>query len=98
MICSGNLDSLAVLAALWHMLSVRIHDYGFNSDGGATRRPCLGLKKSSSSSGKPEDLLVYVEWLRQQAEEFQRNLEEELRLTSAQLLEERVRQAKRRGP
>ena len=57
-----------------------------------------GPKKSSSSSGKTEDLLVYVERLRQQAEEFQRNVEEELRLTRAQLLEERVRQGKRRGP
>ena len=57
-----------------------------------------GPKKSSSSSGKTEDLLVYVERLRQQAEEFQRNVEEELRLTCAQLLEERLRQGKRRGP
>ena len=57
-----------------------------------------GPKKSSSSSGKTEDLLVYVERLRQQAEEFQRTVEEEIRLTRAQLLEEVVRQAKRRGP
>jgi hypothetical protein len=55
-------------------------------------------KKSSPSSGKTEDLLVYVERLRQEAEEFQRTLEEEIRLTRAQLFEERVRQAKRRRP
>ena len=40
---------------------------------------------------------MYVERLRQQAEEFQRTVQEDLRLTSAQLFEERVRQAKRRG-
>ena len=34
-------------------------------------------KKSLRSRGKPEDLIVYVEWLRQQAEEFQRAVEEE---------------------
>jgi hypothetical protein len=49
-------------------------------------------KKSSSSSGKPEDVLVYVERVRQQAEEFQRALEEE---ASALIEELRVRQAKR---
>jgi hypothetical protein len=32
-------------------------------------------KKSSPSSGQPENVLVYVEWLRQQAEEFQRTVE-----------------------
>jgi hypothetical protein len=40
---------------------------------------------------------VYVERLRQQAEEFLRTVQEDLRLTRAQLFEERVRQAKRRG-
>jgi hypothetical protein len=54
-------------------------------------------KKSSPSSDKPEDVLVYVERLRQQAEEFLRTVQEDLRLTRAQLVEERVRQAKRRG-
>jgi hypothetical protein len=54
-------------------------------------------KKSSPSSDKPEDVLVYVERLRQQAEEFLRTVQEDLRLTRAQLFEERVRQAKRRG-
>ena len=57
-----------------------------------------GPKKPSSSSDKTGDLLVYVERLRQQAEEFQRTVEEEVRLVRAQLLEARVRQAKRRGP
>ena len=56
-----------------------------------------GPKKSSSSFSKTEDLLVYVEQLRQQAEEFQKAVAEEIRLARAQLLEERVRQAKRRG-
>jgi hypothetical protein len=50
-------------------------------------------KTSSPSSGKPEDLLVYVERLRQQAEEFQRTVEEEIRALSEEL---RVRQTKRR--
>ena len=54
-------------------------------------------KKSSPSSDKPEDVLVYVERLRQQAEEFLRTVQEDLRLTRAQLFKERVRQAKRRG-
>jgi hypothetical protein len=49
-------------------------------------------KKSSSSSDKSEDLLVYVQWVRQQAEGFQRALEEE---ASALIEELRVRQAKR---
>jgi len=53
-------------------------------------------KKSLPFSGKPEDLIVYVEWLRQQAEEFQRAVEEEYRTVRALLLDERVRQAKRR--
>jgi len=45
-------------------------------------------KKSSPSSDKPEDVLVYVERLRQQAEEFLRTVQEDLRLTRAQLFEE----------
>jgi hypothetical protein len=48
-------------------------------------------------SGKFEHLLVFVERLRQQAEEFQRTLEEELRTVRALIEERRVRQAKRRG-
>jgi len=43
-----------------------------------------------------ESVLVYVEWLRQQAEEFQRTVEEELRTLRAFINEWRVRQAKRR--
>ena len=54
--------------------------------------------KKSAPSGTTEDLLLWVEWLRQQAEEFQKTIEEELRLARAQLLDERVRQAKRREP
>ena len=50
-------------------------------------------KKSSPSSEKLENVLVYVERLRQQAEEFQRMVQEDLRLTSAQLFEEERRQA-----
>jgi hypothetical protein len=52
-------------------------------------------KKSSPSSDTPENLLVYVERLRQQAEEFQRTVEEELRTARALLEELHVRQAKR---
>jgi hypothetical protein len=54
-------------------------------------------KKSSPSSGQPENVLVYVERLRQQAEESQRTVEEELRTVRALLEELHVRQAKRRG-
>jgi hypothetical protein len=54
-------------------------------------------KKSSPSPDKSENLLVYVERLRQQAEEFQRTVEEESRTVQALLEELRVRQAKRRG-
>jgi hypothetical protein len=53
--------------------------------------------KSSPSSGKPENVLVYVERLRQWAEEFHKTLEEELRTARALLEELHVRQAKRRG-
>ena len=41
--------------------------------------------------------IVYVEGLRQQADEFQRAVEEECRTVRALLLDERVRQAKRRS-
>jgi hypothetical protein len=55
------------------------------------------LKKLSPFSGEPENLLMYVEWLRQQAEEFQKAVEEERRTVSSLLEEVQVRQAKRRG-
>ena len=51
----------------------------------------------SPSPGEPEHLLVRVERLRQQAEDFQRRVEDEIRTVRAILEEERVRQAKRRG-
>jgi hypothetical protein len=51
---------------------------------------------SSPSSGEPENLLVRVERLRQQAEDFRRRIEDEVRTVLALLEEERVRQAKRR--
>jgi hypothetical protein len=54
-------------------------------------------KKSLPSSGKPENVLLYIERLRQQAEEFQRTVEEEIRTARALLEELHVRQAKRRG-
>ena len=54
-------------------------------------------KKSSASSGEPESVLVYVERLRQEAEEFHRTVEEELRTAGALLEELHIRQAKRRG-
>jgi hypothetical protein len=52
---------------------------------------------SSPSSGEPESLLVRVERLRQQATDFQRTVEDDLRTVSALLEALRVRQAKRRG-
>ena len=52
-------------------------------------------KKSSPSSDEPEPVFAFVERLRQQAEEFQRMVEEELRTTRA-AIEEQVRWAKRR--
>ena len=54
-------------------------------------------KKSSLSSDKAENVLVYVERLRQQAEEFQKTVEEELRTARALLEELHVREATRRG-
>jgi hypothetical protein len=57
-----------------------------------------GPSQSSPSSGKLDDLLVYVQRLRHQAQEFQRTIEEEIRLTREQIIEERARQAKRRRP
>ena len=54
-------------------------------------------KQSSLSAGGLENLLVFVERLREQAEEFQRTVEEELWTVRALLEELRVRQAKRRG-
>jgi hypothetical protein len=47
--------------------------------------------------GKPENLLVWVERLRQRAEAFQRTVEQEVRTTRALIEELLVRQAKRRG-
>ena len=44
-----------------------------------------------------DDLLVWVDRLRQQAGEFHQTVEEDLRTTRALLEELRVRQAKRRG-
>lgn len=54
-------------------------------------------KNSSPFSGQPAHVLVYVEWLRQQAEEFQRTVEDELRMARALLEELHLREAKRRG-
>jgi F0F1-type ATP synthase membrane subunit b/b' len=54
-------------------------------------------KKLSPSSGRPENVLVFAERLRQQAEEFHKTVEEELRTARALLEELLVRQAKRRG-
>jgi hypothetical protein len=53
-------------------------------------------KKSSPSSGEPENLAMDCERLRQQAEDFQRMVEEEIRTTRALIEDVRVRQAKRR--
>jgi hypothetical protein len=54
------------------------------------------LKKSPFSSSEPENLLAYVERLRQQAETFQRTVEEESGITKTLIEELRVSQAKRR--
>jgi hypothetical protein len=54
-------------------------------------------KTASPFSGEPEHLLLYVEWLRQQAEAFQRTVEDERRTASVLLDDLRIRQAKRRG-
>ena len=54
-------------------------------------------KRPSPSSRKNQDLLIYVERLREQAEQFQRSVEEELRRVRAHLEELQIRQAKRRG-
>jgi hypothetical protein len=53
-------------------------------------------KKSSPSSREPENLAMHCERLRQQAEDFQRMVEEEIRTTRALIEDVRVRQAKRR--
>lgn len=50
-------------------------------------------KKSWPSSGEPENVLVYIERVLQQAEEFQKTVEKERAILEALL----VRQAKRRG-
>ena len=55
------------------------------------------FEEASLSSGRAEDVLVYVKRVRQQAEEFQRTVEEELRTARALLEELQVREATRRG-
>ena len=50
----------------------------------------------SSPLGKPENLLVWVERLRERAEAFQRTVEQEVPTTRALIEELLVRQAKRR--
>ena len=52
--------------------------------------------RRSSPTGEPEDLLVYVERLRQQAEDFGRTIEAEIRVTLEQI-GALVRQAKGGG-
>jgi hypothetical protein len=46
-----------------------------------------GPSEISTLSDKPESLLVYVERLRQQAEDFQRTVEDEARMLYAVLTE-----------
>jgi hypothetical protein len=53
-------------------------------------------KKWSRSSDEPEDVRVRAERLRQEADAFQRTVEEEIRTTWALIHELPVRQAKRR--
>jgi hypothetical protein len=54
-------------------------------------------KKSSPSSDDSQNLLVRVQRLRLEAEDFKTSVVEELRTAIAQLEELQVRQAKRRG-
>jgi hypothetical protein len=53
-------------------------------------------RQSSSSSDDSDNLLVRVQRLRQQAEDFQRTIEEEIRTTWTLIEDLRVSQAKRR--
>jgi hypothetical protein len=97
---SKKMENHAAMVALYFIYynSARVHQTLRVTPAmeGWNRRPMSGpSKKSLPFSGKPEDLIVYVEGLRQQAEEFQRAVEEECRTVRA-LLDERVRQAKRR--
>ena len=54
-------------------------------------------KKSSPSSDDSQNLLVLVQRLRLEAEDFKKTVEEELRTVRAHLDELQVRLAKRRG-
>ena len=54
-------------------------------------------KKSSPSSEDSQNLLVRVQRLRLEAEDFKNTVEEELRTVRAHLEELQVREAKRRG-
>jgi hypothetical protein len=54
-------------------------------------------KKSSASFGEPENLLMRVQQLRQDAADFQRTVEDELRTVRARIEELQILQAKRRG-
>jgi hypothetical protein len=60
-------------------------------------RYVMALSPAPPSPSQPENLLEFVERLRQQAEAFQRTVEEELRTVRARIEELRVGQAKRRG-
>jgi hypothetical protein len=53
-------------------------------------------RPSSPSSDDSENLVLRVQRLRQQAEDFQRTIEQEIRTTIALIDELRVSQAKRR--
>jgi hypothetical protein len=54
-------------------------------------------KNSSPYSGTPENLLMQVEQLRQEAADFQRTVEDELRTVRARIEALQILQAKRRG-
>ena len=54
-------------------------------------------RKSSDFSDQHENVLAFVERLRQEAEAFKKTVEEELRMTRAAIEDLRVRRAKRRG-
>ena len=56
-----------------------------------------GPSRKSSPSSEQERMVVRCERLREQAEEFQRTVEEELRTIRILIEDLRVNQAKRRG-
>jgi hypothetical protein len=57
-----------------------------------------GPSEISTLSDKPESLLVYVERLRQQAEDFRRTVEDEARVLAGVLTDHRIGHGPDSGP